>query len=82
MFLQCSSNIPPIFLLASSQLSPPTSTSNRCFDQKGEGDALVANPKTLAFWVATRDTPQHAAPRSVRGFCMRMIDLVLFMQQR
>lgn len=48
-----------------------------CFD---EGDKR--NDKTLAFWLATRINPQQAAPRSVSSFCVRMIDLVLFMQQK
>ena len=50
-----------------------------CFD-----DPLPAspNPKTLAFWVATKENPSQAAPRSIRAFCMRMVDLVLFMQHR
>ena len=34
------------------------------------------NRKTLAFWVAPRHSLFGPAPRNVRGFCMRMIDLV------
>jgi phospholipase/carboxylesterase len=40
------------------------------------------NPRTLAFWIAARSSPQQAAPRSVRAFCLRLVDLVLFMQQK
>uniref|UniRef100_A0A7S1E6P0 PNPLA domain-containing protein n=2 Tax=Hemiselmis andersenii TaxID=464988 RepID=A0A7S1E6P0_HEMAN len=65
-----------------------------CFDEPkgnpmpGSGPSSLApgeapsNPKTLAFWVASQEAPQHIAPRSIRSYCVRMIEIGLFMQQR
>jgi predicted acylesterase/phospholipase RssA len=41
----------------------------------------VLNPTTLGMWISTTGEPQQAAPSGLRDFSMRMIELILYVEQ-